>query len=1009
MRIGGREITFSQQTPRQDRQAELRPRGPSGDAVALGGLATGVGTLGAAWRDEEQQRDRFRALAQWTELKGQFTRRYAELANQAPADGSGFVQTIEDEWKRTTDSFFAALPQNLHDEFRVREVESREQFLTNADTLSRQAAKGFALDTIAQRADDVRGRIYTGEVSFEQGISELMPFLDAAPLSPIERQNVARETLRAGALAAVSGQLKTAGRSMSALPFSPDSDFWLKQVVWGIESNYTHDAESPVGAVGIGQVLENDEIKGGRVGSEVARELGDKNFPFDGTIEERRAYLKREDVGPRYSAHVWNRLLRQYDGDVELALVGYNAGPKRVAEYVAAGRNPEVLPKETQGYLVKAMQRAGVKNPQLAFAVNGLMQYLQFEDRLKIESIIEAQNRAVVDAAEAERQKAVVAADARLELAAKALSMDLFRGDKTASEARAAIREAIDEVPVLTQGEREKAYAKYEGYFQQAELASWQFRRVMSDPEVVEAFDTFLATAETSQFGFEDALSAMRGEAANLAAERAAAKTAYNEELGARYNEALFAAARGTPLPDILERFKPGELSFEQFEKLRNQWETYHSAQIKAGEALSLMDAGIPLTEQQQKDISLGFTKVVEAMKQGEIEVSVPGTDETAVVTRETLFAREILPIWERTGQLPANVKTQLTAMLRSPSWQDRQFAFKMAEPMWTANDRAFQNEFGADMAQNVMVYSTLSRAYPVEEVQKWLGAVVDPATGNQIRGRIAAAQGSKEYKEITPKRVASEFNGIWQSLPFTEVRKFENSGEGVRASARAQALYATFMGYMDNHDDAWDATVKILKNEYGPSRQGLVAYPIEGQVPKIGDSHDWIDTQFREDAAAAGITVPEGATLLYYAEPEAETRVRRNEPVAYDVIMIDPATNSVVGTGERMPRWVPDYDKEMDKASALATQMYGTPAVTPERLGIAYKRGTQRAALEAGRMPDDLRRELLDLRIEPTAENARKYLDDLRAFGKTGVNEQTVRWLIQNNIRYTAPDMQPE
>lgn len=45
-------------------------------------------------------------------------------------------------------------------------------------------------------------------------------------------------------------------------------------------------------------------------------------------------------------------MLRRYDGDAELALIAYNAGPRRADEY-AAGRGE--LPDETKNYVARIL------------------------------------------------------------------------------------------------------------------------------------------------------------------------------------------------------------------------------------------------------------------------------------------------------------------------------------------------------------------------------------------------------------------------------------------------------------------------------------------------------------------------------------------------------------------------------------------------------------------------------------------------------------------------------
>jgi len=121
----------------------------------------------------------------------------------------------------------------------------------------------------------------------------------------------------------------------------------IMQALVQAESSGDPDAVSPKGAIGLAQVMPE-------TAQEIAEELGDKTFlQLDAT--QRSAYLRRKDVSLRYGAHYLNKMLKRYGGDLEAALIAYNAGPGNADKWVEAGRNYEALPKpeETKPYVEK--------------------------------------------------------------------------------------------------------------------------------------------------------------------------------------------------------------------------------------------------------------------------------------------------------------------------------------------------------------------------------------------------------------------------------------------------------------------------------------------------------------------------------------------------------------------------------------------------------------------------------------------------------------------------------
>jgi len=117
------------------------------------------------------------------------------------------------------------------------------------------------------------------------------------------------------------------GNAMAVAAERHDVDGLLLAAVVETESRFVPNAVSPRGAVGLMQV---QPATGAMFG---ARNLSDPHVNLD--------------VGSRYLHH----LLRDYDGNLELALAAYNAGPAAVERY---GGVPPF--RETREYVKKVMR-----------------------------------------------------------------------------------------------------------------------------------------------------------------------------------------------------------------------------------------------------------------------------------------------------------------------------------------------------------------------------------------------------------------------------------------------------------------------------------------------------------------------------------------------------------------------------------------------------------------------------------------------------------------------------
>ncbi|TXH46962.1 MAG: hypothetical protein E6Q97_28150 [Desulfurellales bacterium] len=98
-----------------------------------------------------------------------------------------------------------------------------------------------------------------------------------------------------------------------------------------------HTVVSPAGAIGYNQIMPDTA----------------KQYGFD------PARLTDKEYNIQASRVILADLSKRYNGDLEAILIGYNAGPGRANAFLRSGRDYNILPRETRGYLANA-ERAGI-------------------------------------------------------------------------------------------------------------------------------------------------------------------------------------------------------------------------------------------------------------------------------------------------------------------------------------------------------------------------------------------------------------------------------------------------------------------------------------------------------------------------------------------------------------------------------------------------------------------------------------------------------------------------
>lgn len=333
--------------------------------VGSAGMAAGneLGNTAAYLRAKARREQDFKAQIALDKLNTELDRDLTDAERNAPADGSGLYEGfVGKSLNPKSQAFLASIPDpEVRDEYAARlEVLRMKWENTGVD---RQYALGnrYSIDQVGEMGDARARGIAENPAAVDDYVREMDEIIDLAPNTTAAQRAEMKRKFRQNAPAIVAESLEqtdmetlryAAGRgtNQERIQFLAAR---LRPALTQAESSGNPNAVSPVGAVGLMQVMP-------ATGEEIARKLSDKDYASM-SHAERVAFLKNPENNVRYGTTYLEMMLERYNGDVEAALVGYNAGPRNGDRFVEAGRDYSVLPKrsETEPYVKRVLGNMG--------------------------------------------------------------------------------------------------------------------------------------------------------------------------------------------------------------------------------------------------------------------------------------------------------------------------------------------------------------------------------------------------------------------------------------------------------------------------------------------------------------------------------------------------------------------------------------------------------------------------------------------------------------------------
>lgn len=334
--------------------------GGIGQAVAnLGGAITSVAD---AARARQNRMDEFNTRVSWDAFQEKQSQTLTEMERNAQGDGAGTIDGFMKWRQQEGEKFLAGI---TNPELRQRygtlfTVSDSEHWSNQAANSEFKIGNTYTVDQLSTAGEKAKLGIAQNPGSYDATMRDMEERIRTAPnLEPQQRQKMLDDLHDQGPKFLAAGLEEKDPETfhfLMGLGTHQERVSYLTRRVIQAESGFDPNAESGDGASGIMQVMPDS------AGVDVAKKIGDTAY-LKMTTEQRKEFLKDPRNGLAYGQAYLGMMVDKYHGDVEAALVAYNAGSARADEFLAAGRDWSKIDgkwkNETQPYVSKVLDGMG--------------------------------------------------------------------------------------------------------------------------------------------------------------------------------------------------------------------------------------------------------------------------------------------------------------------------------------------------------------------------------------------------------------------------------------------------------------------------------------------------------------------------------------------------------------------------------------------------------------------------------------------------------------------------
>lgn len=355
--------------------ARVAPSQPSAPRIQLdtsvGEAVSRVGNvimdIGARQKAQQKQRDAQNAQLGLMKLNEEAQQDLIERDRNGAANGANLAKDFNEKFLLPkTQEFLSTLPDDLKDEYAKRVEVFSMQHLNGASNAEYKKGNEFSQTVVTRTGDMAKRGIAENPVRMKDFIDDFNASVDNQPnLTTAQREKFKADFAQAApvmmAEALKVNDPETLVAMLGGKPKDEVIDYVMPSLTAGVyaaeTSSGANNKTSKAGARGAMQVM----LPTAR---EMAAKLGDNDF-LKAPQSEQERLLETDYYSMRYGKAFLREQMTKYDGDIELALIAYNAGGKRVDEFIANGRKWDdklgAWANETGPYVSKVISSMGTK------------------------------------------------------------------------------------------------------------------------------------------------------------------------------------------------------------------------------------------------------------------------------------------------------------------------------------------------------------------------------------------------------------------------------------------------------------------------------------------------------------------------------------------------------------------------------------------------------------------------------------------------------------------------